>query len=206
VSQHNLAIRSHSYEPAARHRAEDSYAYRGATEIADPPRYSEAAIRLMRLCVIVAVGAVLTGVAVTAAHWMHPTAAGDAVTAAAPQSGDLPWTVPLPTASASSATGEPAPPEPAPPEPAPPEPAPPEPALLGPDTDDAMATALTAYCLYDLGDPAVAKLDADDEWGCRTDRNTVLDVDKACQWFYGDDAWSMTLDDDDPYSWRCFRD
>jgi hypothetical protein len=187
-------------------------------------RRSEFAQRVMRLSVIVAVGVIVTGIGLTVSQRLHPVR--EATVAAAPtteprvQHNDPPWTVPLPTV-APSATPSPTPSATAPrpkrtsatptitrttvrtttaPRPVP--------TMLGPGGDDALEAALTSYCVAVRGDLAVAvRGDGADGWDCRhAERTTTIAMNTACRFFYGKDAWSMTLDDSNPYSWRCFTD
>jgi hypothetical protein len=34
----------------------------------------------------------------------------------------------------------------------------------------------------------------------------LIDMDAVCRWRYGDDGWAGMTDDDDPTTWRCYRD
>ena len=176
-------------------------------------------------------GSILSGVGITVTNRLHPVASsagGTASPTSAPAATparsftDPPWTVPLPTVSptptprrekatakaaaerttaASRTTPRPtrtvtrlaAPAR--------------TPSLLGPPADETLEAVLTTYCVKVRGKLAVATLDAEaDGWQCRhAERTTALSVDAACRWFYGEKAWSKALDDDNPYSWRCYR-
>jgi hypothetical protein len=78
------------------------------------------------------------------------------------------------------------------------------PVLLGP-TD--LATALVGYCKDKVG-PGGAATTTADGWRCsRTIASPhPIDMDAACRFFYGEDAWAGMLDDNDPQTWRCYRD
>jgi hypothetical protein len=69
--------------------------------------------------------------------------------------------------------------------------------LLGPDSAEALASALTAFC---RDGPAVV---TEGDWTCG---GAPIDMDQACVCLYDDDAWAGMLNDDDPRSWRCYRD
>ena len=69
--------------------------------------------------------------------------------------------------------------------------------LLGPDSAEALASALTAFCR----DGTAVVVDGD--WTCG---GAPIDMDQACVCLYNDDAWAGMLNDDDPQSWRCYRD
>jgi hypothetical protein len=69
--------------------------------------------------------------------------------------------------------------------------------LLGPGGTEALASALTEFC----GDGTAVVTDGD--WTCG---GAPIDMDKACVSLYDDEAWAGMLDDDDPRSWRCYRD
>jgi hypothetical protein len=187
-----------------------------------PTGRSETAHRVMRLSVVVAVGVLVTGVALAVSQRLHPVRETPAAVAPTAQPfvlhSDPPWTVPLPTATSSPS----APPTTAAPKPRQTSAAParttvrtttaprpkPKPTLLGPGGDDVLEASLTAYCVSVRGDLAVAiRSGSADGWDCRhAERLTPIAMNDACRFFYGDDAWSKTLDDANPYSWRCFRD
>jgi hypothetical protein len=189
------------------------------------PPWPESVHRTLRICAIVAAGAALTAVGLAWTGHLHTFAR--AATAAAPAASpvvaynDPPWTVPQPTATATpSATPSPSRPaarKPAPAKPSPTHSTPPtpqpgptpsaQPVLLGPGGDDTVEAAFTTYCVQVRGVLAVAALSDADTWGCRhAEKTTPLNVDAACRWFYGASAWAKTLNDADPYSWRCYRD
>jgi hypothetical protein len=69
--------------------------------------------------------------------------------------------------------------------------------LLGPDGAEALASALTTFCR----DGTAVVIDGD--WTCG---GAPIDMDEACACLYDDDAWAGMLNDDDPRSWRCYRD
>ena len=69
--------------------------------------------------------------------------------------------------------------------------------LLGPDGAEALASALSGFCRD--GTAVVS----DGDWTCG---GAPIDMDKACVSLYDDDAWAGMLNDDDPRSWRCYRD
>jgi hypothetical protein len=69
--------------------------------------------------------------------------------------------------------------------------------LLGPDGAEALASALTTFCR----DGTAVVTDGD--WTCG---GAPIDMDQACVRLYDDDAWAGMLNDDDPQSWRCYRD
>lgn len=199
------------------------------------PRLTESAHRIARLCVVVVLGAAATGVALVWTSRMHTVTRPAAVAAAPSTAyTDPPWTQPPPTASAAptaTATPKPTPTSTAPtatatrkvaastaprvstaprarrttttavPSPVP------GPTLLGPGGGDTLGATLTAYCVHVRGQLAVAVHNAGaGGWGCRrADRTTALKVGTACRWHFGRLAWAKKLDDDSPYSWRCFR-
>jgi hypothetical protein len=78
------------------------------------------------------------------------------------------------------------------------------PVPLGPRN---LATALTAYCTDTVAGASAARVTAGG-WVC--DRAPAaaraVNLDAACRWLYGKDAWSGMLDDTDQRSWRCYRD
>jgi hypothetical protein len=197
--------------------------------------WTESAHRIARLSVVVILGAAVTGGALVWTTRMHtvtqPVVVASAPSTAAT---DPPWTTPLPTVSTPpTATAKPTPtptPKPTPTSTAPaatptrkvaasttpragrtttkaaPSRAP-GPALLGPGGDGTLETTLTVYCVHLRGKFAVAVHNAvAGGWGCRlADRTTALKVGAACRWHFGRLAWAKKLDDDNPYSWRCFR-
>ncbi len=187
--------------------------------------------RVMRLSVVIAVGAVLTGVGITVTDRLHPVASSEAGTAspttapaATPTTSvtDPPWTVPLPTVSPSPTPRRPkatakaiterttvarrTTPRPTRTATRPAAPVR-TPSLLGPPADETLEAVLTTYCVKVRGELAVATLDAEAAgWQCRhAERTTTLNIDAACRWFYGEGAWSKALDESNPYSWRCYR-
>jgi hypothetical protein len=195
-----------------------------------PDRRSETAQLVMRLSVIIAVGLIVTGVGLAVSQRLHP--AREAAAPIAPAApfvvhSDPPWTVPLPTIAptptpTSAPTSAPPTTSAAAPKPRRSSATPavsrttvrttvapkPTPTLLGPGGDDALEAALTSYCVAVRGDLAVAvRGDSTDGWDCRhAERSTAIAMNAACRFFYGAAAWSATLDDTNPYSWRCFRD
>jgi hypothetical protein len=78
------------------------------------------------------------------------------------------------------------------------------PVLLGPKS---LATSLTAYCRAEIiGAPAAVV--TGDGWQCDrvVARPVMIDMDAACRWLYGAQAWSGMSDDTDQQTWRCYRD
>lgn len=66
---------------------------------------------------------------------------------------------------------------------------------------------LTAYCRTTYGPDITAAL-TDDGWLCwppDTGRG-LIDMDAVCRWRYGDDGWAGMTNDNDPATWRCYRD
>jgi hypothetical protein len=66
---------------------------------------------------------------------------------------------------------------------------------------------LTSYCRTTYGVGITAAL-SDDGWTCwppDTGRG-LIDMDAVCRWRYGDDGWAGMTDDNDPTTWRCYRD
>jgi hypothetical protein len=78
------------------------------------------------------------------------------------------------------------------------------PVLLGPRD---LAASIAAYCTRHVSGATGAK-PADDGWQCERPlvRPVAVDMDAACRWRYGPDAWAGMLDDNDQQSWRCYRD
>jgi hypothetical protein len=77
------------------------------------------------------------------------------------------------------------------------------PVLLGPRR---LPTAMFAYCEAS-GTGSTGASAAPDSWQCdRASISRMIDMDAACQWLYDADAWAGMLDDDDPQTWRCYRD
>ena len=70
-----------------------------------------------------------------------------------------------------------------------------------------LGASLTAYCL-DRVNGAVGAKPGSDTWVCV--RGTAvpypIDMNVACAWLDGPDAWAGMLDDNDPQTWRCYRD
>ena len=66
---------------------------------------------------------------------------------------------------------------------------------------------LTTYCRALRGSSNVAVV-TDDGWACRPVANGrgLLSMNAVCRWFYGDSAWAGMIDDNDPDTWRCYRD
>ncbi|MFI7598030.1 hypothetical protein [Actinoplanes sp. NPDC049681] len=81
------------------------------------------------------------------------------------------------------------------------------PVLLGPADDAGLAQLLSAYCRATVGKHTLA-LSANGGWMCgRFRRDPVpIDMDAACRWRYGPDAWADQIDDTRPAGWRCYRD
>lgn len=77
------------------------------------------------------------------------------------------------------------------------------PVLLGPLTRG----RLTSYCRTTHGPGMTAALD-DGDWTCWPPDagRGLIDMDAVCRWRYGDDGWAGMTDDDDPTTWRCYRD
>jgi hypothetical protein len=78
------------------------------------------------------------------------------------------------------------------------------PVLLGPAD---LGASLTAYCL-DRVYGAVSAGPGSDTWVCVRDAAGPYPIamNVACAWLYGADAWAGMLDDDNPQTWRCYRD
>jgi hypothetical protein len=234
MPHHDPHIDLGSTHPIVRHRAGGSHWDTAILTAAPTPgrRWTESAHRIAQLSVVMLLGATVTGAALVWTARMH-TVTPPAAVAAAPSIAytDPPWTQPLPTAStAPTATATPKPkPTPTPNPPtaaatrkaaastaprpgrtttkAAPKPTP-GPTLLGPGGDDTLEATLTAYCVHVRGQLAVAVHNAAaGGWNCRhANRTTALRVGTACRWHFGRDAWAKKLNDDNPYSWRCFRD
>lgn len=66
---------------------------------------------------------------------------------------------------------------------------------------------LTSYCRATYGPGITAALD-DGDWTCRPPGagRGLIDMDAVCRWRYGDDGWAGMIDNDDPTTWRCYRD
>jgi predicted NBD/HSP70 family sugar kinase len=77
------------------------------------------------------------------------------------------------------------------------------PVLLGPKN---LAISLTAYCTDVVAGATAASVTAGG-WVC--DRPPAaaraVNMDAACRWLYGKDAWSGMLADTHQRSWRCYR-
>jgi hypothetical protein len=69
--------------------------------------------------------------------------------------------------------------------------------LLGPAGAAALAGALTRYCRHGTA------IITDGDWTCGA---APIDMDRACVFLYDDGAWAGMLNDDDPRTWRCYRD
>jgi hypothetical protein len=78
------------------------------------------------------------------------------------------------------------------------------PVLLGPEN---LAISLTAYCTDTVAGATAARVTAEG-WACARPPAAAraVDLDAACRWLYGRDAWSGMLADTDQRSWRCYRD
>jgi hypothetical protein len=78
------------------------------------------------------------------------------------------------------------------------------PVRLGPKN---LAISLTAYCTDTVAGATAARVTAGG-WACHRPSAAAraVDMDAACRWLYGRDAWSGMLDDADQRSWRCYRD
>jgi hypothetical protein len=78
------------------------------------------------------------------------------------------------------------------------------PVLLGPAH---LAASLTAYCRAQVSGALRAGMTGDG-WQCARAlvRPVAIDMDAACRWLYGEDAWSGMIDDTDQRTWRCYRD
>jgi hypothetical protein len=206
VPAHDPDIGHHAGSPVARHRvgATPSAPSAGAVYDGNPKP-----VRLwLRLTLIMAIGVLLTGTAVEVTSRMHGTSSPTASELLSPSvtisASDPAWTVPGPSASPSPApsasvalprrTTSPA--------------ASPAPTalLLGPNDSATLQPALTAYCRKTAGDTTVAVPAADGSWTCMVvpDNGGTVDMDAMCRWYYGDDAWSKSADDDDPYGYRCY--
>jgi hypothetical protein len=207
------------HRPIVRHRTSgETYWDTETVPVMRPEKrpWPEYVHRLVRLCVVLAVGGLVTGVGIELIHGLRGadrsgTAAAVATTASAAPTrsyGDPPWTVPRPTSTRATVTPGPRSTSATPrtartsASPTPTR----APVLLGLPGADTLQATLTAYCAQVRGASAVAAL-GEGDWACRNaERTTALDMDAVCRWIHGDDAWSATLDDDDPNSWRCFKD
>jgi hypothetical protein len=78
------------------------------------------------------------------------------------------------------------------------------PELLGPAH---LAASLTAYCRARVR-AAISAGPGSDTWVCErvAARPYLISMNVACSWLYGPDAWAGMLDDNDPQTWRCYRD
>jgi hypothetical protein len=78
------------------------------------------------------------------------------------------------------------------------------PVLLGPRH---LAASLAAYCTGTVS-AAIRARPTEDGWACdrRFVRDRAIDMDAACRWLYGRDAWAGMLNDDNQQTWRCYRD
>jgi hypothetical protein len=78
------------------------------------------------------------------------------------------------------------------------------PVLLGPKN---LAISLTAYCTDTVAGATAASVTAGG-WACHRPPAAAraVNMDAACRWLYGRDAWSGMLADTDQRSWRCYRD
>jgi hypothetical protein len=77
------------------------------------------------------------------------------------------------------------------------------PVLLGPRR---LSLSMISYCEAATTRSIGASPTAD---GWRCDRPTaspMIDMDAACRWLFGENAWAGMLDDNNPQSWRCYRD
>jgi hypothetical protein len=78
------------------------------------------------------------------------------------------------------------------------------PVLLGPRH---LAASLSAYCTDTVSGTTGAR-PTDDGWACNrlfvSDR--AINMNAACRWLYGTEAWAGMLNDDDQQTWRCYRD
>jgi hypothetical protein len=157
------------------------------------------------------VAAVVAGTLVMTARWspgVTPRSAATSPTVSIPATatGTPSFRSGLSAARGAPSAGRPSagPPAPTPsPKPSSPKPSGPQPAaaeptavLLGPEGAVALAAILTDYC----GARAVV---VEGDWTCK---GKPIDMDKACVFRYDEDAWAGMLNDDDPRTWRCYRD
>ncbi|MFU8854334.1 hypothetical protein ACNAW0_25615 [Micromonospora sp. SL1-18] len=81
----------------------------------------------------------------------------------------------------------------------------PSPVLLGPSSNDGVATMAQQYCdRHTAGSSAEARNDG--RWQCtRLLLASAVDMDVACHDTYGSGAYAQTSNPGDPYAWRCYR-
>jgi hypothetical protein len=65
-------------------------------------------------------------------------------------------------------------------------------------------TQLTTYCRAHAGAATTAVV-IDDGWACGPNAEP-LSMNAVCRWWHGRAAWSGMIDDNDPDTWRCYRD
>jgi hypothetical protein len=66
------------------------------------------------------------------------------------------------------------------------------------------AAQLTTFCHAHAGLDTTA-VSTDDGWVCGPG-TTTLGMNAVCRWWHGDAAWAGMTDDNDPTTWRCYRD
>jgi hypothetical protein len=68
-------------------------------------------------------------------------------------------------------------------------------------------TQLTWYCRAHAGTARgrVGAVVTDDGWACGA-AGKPLGMNAVCRWWYGNAAWAGMIDDNDPDTWRCYRD
>jgi hypothetical protein len=66
---------------------------------------------------------------------------------------------------------------------------------------------VAAFCVDTLAGISGAR-STPDGWDCQRSDGTAsaVDMNAACRWEYGSEAWGGMLDDADQKSWRCYRD
>jgi hypothetical protein len=66
------------------------------------------------------------------------------------------------------------------------------------------AAELTKYCRAHTGARTTA-VSTDDGWACGP-MAKPLSMNAVCRWWHGPEAWAGMIDDNDPDTWRCYRD
>lgn len=84
------------------------------------------------------------------------------------------------------------------------------PVLLGPATTSALYDMLRNYCVAQYGSRdaqlRTGTSPAEGNWECQVPReNPLIDMTAACRGTYGNTAFAAYLDQNDAFSWRCYR-
>jgi hypothetical protein len=66
------------------------------------------------------------------------------------------------------------------------------------------AAELTKFCRAHAGARTTA-VSTDDGWACGPVAKP-LSMNAVCRWWHGSEAWAGMIDDNDPDTWRCYRD